>query len=447
MASGEIINGELATIEHDPLGRVLSLVSAIGGNGGDVVGPGSSTDNAIARFDGITGKLIQSSAAYITDAGSVGVGIATPETLLHVKQGGGTITPLGGTQLTVQSSTACYVTILGASGQGRAVIFGDEVSSIKGSIFFNSAAANGLDFRVNTNITKFLITAGGQLQSVGLGTAGTPNIALSTDTNTGIYWPAADQLAISCGGTMMLHATTTEVEVARLAVERTGGGPIFIMRRPENHGAGATVADVRFQGQDNLGAAVTYGQILCTAVDETAGTMDGKWVFSAQLAGTNTTHVTIQNGQVQIRDGTAALPSLTNLTDTNTGIYWPAADALGIAAAGAEVVRVDTNGLTLTQPATDAVILREIYSDAATQFVRISGGSSAGTGANILAFGPSHGTNAGEFLMSSASGAKITYRIGTSTAMTIDASRNVLIAGTTTPTSAVGALVLFSTLR
>ena len=36
---------------------------------GDASGPGSATDNAIARFDGTTGKLIQNSTATITDIG------------------------------------------------------------------------------------------------------------------------------------------------------------------------------------------------------------------------------------------------------------------------------------------------------------------------------------------------------------------------------------------
>lgn len=38
-----------------------------GGGAGDVVGPASATDNAIARFDSTTGKLIQNSAATIAD--------------------------------------------------------------------------------------------------------------------------------------------------------------------------------------------------------------------------------------------------------------------------------------------------------------------------------------------------------------------------------------------
>lgn len=39
-----------------------------GGSGsGDVIGPGSSTDNAITRFDGVTGKAIQNSGVILTD--------------------------------------------------------------------------------------------------------------------------------------------------------------------------------------------------------------------------------------------------------------------------------------------------------------------------------------------------------------------------------------------
>lgn len=37
---------------------------------GDVTGPASSTDNAIARFDGVTGKLIQNSVTLIDDTGN-----------------------------------------------------------------------------------------------------------------------------------------------------------------------------------------------------------------------------------------------------------------------------------------------------------------------------------------------------------------------------------------
>jgi hypothetical protein len=40
-------------------------------NFGDVVGPASSTDNAVARYDGTTGKLIQNSSVTVDDSGIV----------------------------------------------------------------------------------------------------------------------------------------------------------------------------------------------------------------------------------------------------------------------------------------------------------------------------------------------------------------------------------------
>ena len=43
---------------------------------GDVVGPASATDNAVARFDGTTGKLIQNSVVTISDTGAT-TGVTT----------------------------------------------------------------------------------------------------------------------------------------------------------------------------------------------------------------------------------------------------------------------------------------------------------------------------------------------------------------------------------
>lgn len=45
--------------------------AAAGGGSGDVVGPGSATDNAVTRFDSTTGKLIQNSNLLLNDAGSL----------------------------------------------------------------------------------------------------------------------------------------------------------------------------------------------------------------------------------------------------------------------------------------------------------------------------------------------------------------------------------------
>ncbi len=68
------------------------------GTPGDVVGPNSSTDNAIARFDGTTGKFIQNSVVVIDDTGNIsgigtlGVGAITSTGLLTVALAGNTAT-------------------------------------------------------------------------------------------------------------------------------------------------------------------------------------------------------------------------------------------------------------------------------------------------------------------------------------------------------------------
>lgn len=60
-----------------------SITISATGSGGDIVGPASSTDNAIVRFDGTTGKLVQNSGVTIDDSGNVGIGI-TPIVALDV---------------------------------------------------------------------------------------------------------------------------------------------------------------------------------------------------------------------------------------------------------------------------------------------------------------------------------------------------------------------------
>lgn len=63
----------------DAQGRITAAASGAGGGGsGDVVGPASSVDNEIPRYDSITGKLIQSSGVTISDTGVVGGTVSIP---------------------------------------------------------------------------------------------------------------------------------------------------------------------------------------------------------------------------------------------------------------------------------------------------------------------------------------------------------------------------------
>lgn len=73
------INGDITPAQIITGGIGISVATVAGTTtitntspgSGDVVGPASSTDNALARFDGTTGKLIQNSNAILTDTGNL----------------------------------------------------------------------------------------------------------------------------------------------------------------------------------------------------------------------------------------------------------------------------------------------------------------------------------------------------------------------------------------
>lgn len=84
----------LADPEHDQDAAtkyyVDSQILELAGDAGDVRGPDASTDNALVRWDGVSGKLIQNSNWILSDAGKLqGKSSYSP---LHQPTSGATIT-------------------------------------------------------------------------------------------------------------------------------------------------------------------------------------------------------------------------------------------------------------------------------------------------------------------------------------------------------------------
>jgi hypothetical protein len=72
-------------------------------------------------------------------------------------------------------------------------------------------------------------------------------------------------------------------------------------------------------------------------------TADTSGVLQLQTAGT--TAVTVDASQrAAFVAGTAALPAITTTGDTNTGMFFPAADTIAFAEGGAESMRIDSSG-------------------------------------------------------------------------------------------------------
>jgi hypothetical protein len=72
--AANLLQGELGLniadgkLYYEDSGGTVQLLASKGGAAGDVVGPASATDNAIARYDGTTGKLVQNSVVTIADS-------------------------------------------------------------------------------------------------------------------------------------------------------------------------------------------------------------------------------------------------------------------------------------------------------------------------------------------------------------------------------------------
>jgi hypothetical protein len=67
LASGDIGSGSFITVAYNGTDMIWLNRGNSSSSLGDVVGPASATDNAVARFDSTTGKIVQNSAVTIAD--------------------------------------------------------------------------------------------------------------------------------------------------------------------------------------------------------------------------------------------------------------------------------------------------------------------------------------------------------------------------------------------
>lgn len=179
-----------------------------------------------------------------------------------------------------------------------------------------SAAASG----ANTDITS--------LAGLGAGSAAAPSIVKSGDTNTGVYWPAADQIGLAAGGVAVLQLGSAAGS-AVLVGNATGGGSSTVAIGDLANGGGPQC--VAIGGEANAGgggggagrnivigytSACTSGANHSTAVGYSAavfGTSFNSTSLGAQ-AQTNTDN-TITLGNTSITTLRCQVTSITAISD------------------------------------------------------------------------------------------------------------------------------------
>ncbi len=142
----------------DPVTHRL-LTSPTGSGSGDVVGPASSTDNAIVRFDSTTGKLIQNSVVTISDTGAINVA------------GAFTLPIVDGTNLQVLKTNGSGTVSWGSVGTGTVTTL-------------SIATANGFAGTVATATTTPVVTLTTSLTTPVIAGNGTALIAATTTGST-----------------------------------------------------------------------------------------------------------------------------------------------------------------------------------------------------------------------------------------------------------------------
>jgi len=120
------------------------------------------------------------------------------------------------------------------------------------------------------------------------------------------------------------------------------------------------------------------------------GTSVGLNVGSGKTLAVAGTLTVTGSATVEFADGSAASPSITNDGDTNTGIFFPAADTIAFAEGGAEVARFDSSGnfgIGTTSPAKKL----QINSSDTTDGIRLYCSDTGGENLSIVwqsAYGP-----------------------------------------------------------
>lgn len=156
---------------------VDAFTASVGSSGGDVVGPTSSTNNAIALFDGASGKLIKDSGVLLSSLG--GVGVVAVKTTLYSTAGAGTFT-------TDEKTLFAQVYCTGGGGGGGGADSGGASMSASGggggggtAIRWYSAAELGEN-------AAYTVGAGGTAGSVSGGNGGSGGTSTFTPSGTGV---------------------------------------------------------------------------------------------------------------------------------------------------------------------------------------------------------------------------------------------------------------------
>lgn len=205
------------------------------------------------------------------------------------------------------------------------------------------------------------------------GTTGGFAVTVKVAGQTGVSVPNGATMHLYNNGTDVVNAVTNLPAGATIggSVIGTGSGTVTSVTGSGSVNGLTLTGTVTTTGSLNLGGTlsnvnlasavtgtlpVTNGGTGQTAITTGALLLGNGGSPIAGLAGTVNGQVPVWNSTssawqasntILLGNGTVTVPSLAATADTNTGIYFPAADNIAVTAGGFEMIRVDNNGSAL----------------------------------------------------------------------------------------------------
>jgi hypothetical protein len=296
LALGEIAvntyDGKMYIKKDDGTASIVTI-NAGGGGSGDVVGPASATDNALARYDSTTGKLIQNSVGILDDSGNLtGINSITDPDYVTFNTGYSTALTVGqlGWDATYNNLSIGMIggNIIQHIGEDQYLYIKASATITKGQVimFTGSVGASGiLTGAPATGITDGTYIIGVAAEAIANNDFGfVQTFGVLTNVNTSAF-ADGDILWYDPAVTGGLTATkpsapNVKAQVAACNKGGSAGGGVITVRVNSGSQLGGTDSNVQF-GTLASGQTIIY--------DATAG----YWKNSTLTAGTG---ISISNG-------------------------------------------------------------------------------------------------------------------------------------------------------